>query len=48
MKLTVRPLTPSRWPDLEALFNAKGARWRAAAGACATAAAARARRCPAG
>lgn len=24
MKLTVRPLTPSRWPDLEALFNAKG------------------------
>ena len=24
MKLTVRPLTPERWPDLEALFNAKG------------------------
>lgn len=24
MKLTVRPLTPQRWPDLEALFNAKG------------------------
>ena len=22
--LTVRPLTPSRWPDLEAIFNAKG------------------------
>lgn len=24
MKVTVRPLTPERWPDLEALFNAKG------------------------
>ena len=24
MKLTVHPLTPERWPDLEALFNAKG------------------------
>ena len=24
MKLTVRPLTTERWPDLEALFNAKG------------------------
>jgi ribosomal protein S18 acetylase RimI-like enzyme len=24
MKLNVRPLTPERWPDLEALFNAKG------------------------
>jgi len=24
MKLTVLPLTPERWPDLEALFNAKG------------------------
>jgi len=24
MKLTVRPLTRERWPDLEALFNAKG------------------------
>lgn len=24
MKLTVAPLTPARWPDLEALFNAKG------------------------
>jgi len=24
MKLTVHPLTPKRWPDLEALFNAKG------------------------
>jgi ribosomal protein S18 acetylase RimI-like enzyme len=24
MKLTVQPLTPERWPDLEALFNAKG------------------------
>src|SRR5712691_851684 len=24
MKLTVRPLTPERWPDLEAVFNAKG------------------------
>lgn len=24
MKLTVRPLTPSRWTDLEALFNARG------------------------
>lgn len=24
MKITVRPLTPERWPDLEALFNAKG------------------------
>lgn len=24
MKLTVRPLVPERWPDLEALFNAKG------------------------
>ena len=24
MKLTVRPLTPDRWRDLEAIFNAKG------------------------
>jgi ribosomal protein S18 acetylase RimI-like enzyme len=24
MKLTVRPLTPARWPDLETIFNAKG------------------------
>ncbi|HEY6510325.1 MAG TPA: GNAT family N-acetyltransferase [Burkholderiaceae bacterium] len=24
MTLTVRPLTPARWPDLEAIFNAKG------------------------
>jgi len=24
MKLAVHPLTPERWPDLEALFNAKG------------------------
>jgi ribosomal protein S18 acetylase RimI-like enzyme len=24
MKLTVLPLTPARWPDLETLFNAKG------------------------
>ena len=24
MKLTVRPLTRERWPDLEAVFNAKG------------------------
>lgn len=24
MKLTVRPLTPERWPDLEAIFGAKG------------------------
>src|SRR5260221_3368021 len=24
MKLTVRPLTRERWPDLEALFNGKG------------------------
>ncbi len=24
MKLTVRPLTPARWPDLEAVFLAKG------------------------
>ena len=24
MKLTVHPLTPDRWSDLEALFNAKG------------------------
>jgi ribosomal protein S18 acetylase RimI-like enzyme len=24
MKLSVLPLTPERWPDLEALFNAKG------------------------
>lgn len=24
MKLTVKPLTPERWPDLEAVFNAKG------------------------
>lgn len=24
MKLTVLPLTPERWPDLEAIFNAKG------------------------
>lgn len=23
-KLTVRPLTPERWPDLEAVFNARG------------------------
>jgi len=23
-KLTVAPLTPARWPDLEAVFNAKG------------------------
>jgi GNAT superfamily N-acetyltransferase len=23
-KIVVRPLTPERWPDLEALFNAKG------------------------
>jgi ribosomal protein S18 acetylase RimI-like enzyme len=23
-KLTVAPLTPARWPDLEAIFNAKG------------------------
>ena len=30
MKLTTRPLTPQRWPDLEAIFNARGcsvARW---------------------
>ncbi|NMG45414.1 GNAT family N-acetyltransferase [Aromatoleum toluvorans] len=24
MKLTVEPLTPARWPDLEAVFNARG------------------------
>ena len=24
MKHTVLPLTPERWPDLEAIFNAKG------------------------
>ncbi len=24
MKLTVAPLTPDRWPDLEAIFNAMG------------------------
>jgi ribosomal protein S18 acetylase RimI-like enzyme len=24
MKLTVHPLTPARWPDLEAIFNARG------------------------
>jgi hypothetical protein len=24
MKLTLRPLTPERWPDVEALFNARG------------------------
>ncbi len=24
MKLTMHPLTPDRWPDLEAIFNAKG------------------------
>lgn len=24
MKITVLPLTPERWPDLEVLFNAKG------------------------
>ena len=24
MKITVRPLTPERWPDLEAVFGAKG------------------------
>ena len=24
MKLTIHPLTPERWPDLEALFNARG------------------------
>src|SRR5204863_2379464 len=24
MRLTVRPLTRGRWPDLEALFNARG------------------------
>ena|ERR1700730_10871621 len=24
MKLAVAPLTPERWPDLEAIFNAKG------------------------
>jgi len=24
MNLSVQPLTPERWPDLEALFNAKG------------------------
>jgi ribosomal protein S18 acetylase RimI-like enzyme len=23
-KLAIRPLTPGRWPDLEAIFNAKG------------------------
>src|SRR6516164_2163437 len=24
MKLTIKPLTPERWPDLEAIFQAKG------------------------
>jgi hypothetical protein len=24
MKLTIRPVTPERWPDLEAVFNARG------------------------
>ena len=24
MRLTLRPLTPERWPDVEALFNARG------------------------
>ena len=24
MKLTIRPVTPARWPDLEAIFYAKG------------------------
>lgn len=24
MKLTTPPLTPARWPDLEALFSARG------------------------
>jgi len=24
MKLTLQPLTPERWPDVEALFNARG------------------------
>jgi ribosomal protein S18 acetylase RimI-like enzyme len=24
MKLTIAPLTPDRWPDLDAVFNAKG------------------------
>jgi len=24
MKLTIRPVTPERWPDLEAIFNARG------------------------
>jgi ribosomal protein S18 acetylase RimI-like enzyme len=24
MKLTLHPLTPARWPDLEAVFNARG------------------------
>ena len=24
MKLTLHPLTPERWPDLEAIFNARG------------------------
>lgn len=24
MKLTIHPLTPGHWPDLEALFHAKG------------------------
>ena len=24
MKLTIAPLTPERWPDLEAIFHAKG------------------------
>jgi ribosomal protein S18 acetylase RimI-like enzyme len=24
MKLTIHPLTPARWPDLEAVFNARG------------------------
>lgn len=24
MKLTIHPLTPTRWPDLDALFSARG------------------------
>ena len=24
MKLTIHPLTPAHWPDLEALFSARG------------------------
>ena len=24
VRFTVKPLTPERWPDLEAIFNAKG------------------------